>query len=649
MIHCARTATTTIRMTSTDSDAILDLGPKVTVLPVLYGSGDFAIEVRRLLAGIEYDCLAVPLPPSMSAPLEEGVGLLPRVSVVLQEEVVEAVPDSEAADRSALYNFVPIDPCQAVIAAIREANARGADVACVDLEVSSYDEGPGLRLADPYALKQVRYEKLLASLVPSLPAPELGSQRQERIRRMAFELHCLELEYDRIVFVCSIEDWPWVRQAYRSRSPFQQHATAAMPRLSRVADDDLYFVLGELPFITYLYEHRRAEFIEGRTLAIEGVKALMLEARDRWRGQVDFDHHWLTPHRLGLMLRYLRNRCIMDGRLTPDLYNLAVAGREAVGDDYALSLIEAARDYPPQKLGRTEVFSGEDSPDVRFGLDTVAVGEGDGRRGKNRLRGVPLLWRTLSLKASSPAPRHRRDWTKTNWDPMGQCSYAPEDRRIESFQQHVRKQARQLLGEEGHRVEPFTASLLDGLDIRETLRNWHTGNLYVKELPPSRGTVEIVIFLFEPSPVAAEKYPWRGTWYAEHEEESTLCFFATHYAESMVGPGIGQAVYGGCFFIFPPRPIADIWRDRGLADARGCDERLLLGALAHSREKRVVLVSPQRPSARWRRLARERKKQLVYIPLHRFSSVVVERLRRFHVLNGRHVRSYASRFIQDMR
>jgi len=630
-------------------DAVLDLGPRVTVLPVLYGSGDFTREVRHRLAGIDYDCLAVPLPPSMSAAVEEGVSLLPRISVVLQAEVEDISKIYGRSDDEAAYNFVPIDPCQGVISAIREALGRGVDVAYIDLEVSSYEEEEGLRLADPYALKKVRYEKLLASLVPALPAPQLASQRLERIRRMAFELHCLELEYEKIVFVCSIEDWPWVRQAYQLRSPYREHASAHMPRLSQVAAGDLYFLLGELPYITYLYEHRRAELMEDRTLAIDGVKALMLEARDRWRRQVSFDRHWLTPHRLGLMLKYVRNRTIMDGRLTPDLYNLAIAGREVVGDDYALALIETARDYPPQRMPHAALSPPGDPDEVRFGLQELVVGQGEIRRGKNRLRGVPLVWRTLPLKPSSPPPQQRRDWAKTNWDPLGQCSYAPEDQRIESFQQHVRKQARRLLGEEGQRVEPFTASLLDGLDIRETVRNWHTRKLYVKELPPSRGTVEIVIFLFEVPPVPPDSFPWRGTWYAEHEEESTLCFFATHYAESMIGPGIGQAIYGGCFFIFPPRPIVDIWADRRFDTAQSCDERLLLGALAHSREKRVVLVAPQRPSARWRRLARERKRQLVYIPLSRFSSVVVERLRKFHVLNGRHVRSYASRFIQDMR
>jgi hypothetical protein len=204
------------------------------------------------------------------------------------------------------------------------------------------------------------------------------------------------------------------------------------------------------------------------------------------------------------------------------------------------------------------------------------------------------------------------------------------------------------LGLDLPKVEKFSASLKDGLDIRETLRNWHTGELYVRELPPSRGNIEVVVMLFD-VPADPATYTWRSTWYAEHEEESTLSFFATPHEEGIVGPGIGQSLYGGCMFIFPPKPIADVWTDPRLQGLASLEERLLAGACLHSKERRVVVVSPQPLSPRWRRLAREFRRQLVYLPLRRFSADTVDRLRRFHVLNGRHVRSYAARYIRPPR
>jgi hypothetical protein len=203
-----------------------------------------------------------------------------------------------------------------------------------------------------------------------------------------------------------------------------------------------------------------------------------------------------------------------------------------------------------------------------------------------------------------------------------------------------------MLGSDLARSEKFTSSIKDGLDMRETLRNWHSGDLYVQEIPPSRGNVEVVVFLFE-SPADPTVYSWRSTWQAEHAEESTLAFYATPYIERMVGPGVGLAKYGGAMFLFPPRPIHDVWTDPGLDAARNPEDRLVAAALMHSRERNVVIVAPRAPRGRWRLLARRLRRHIVHIPLGRFSGQTVERLRHFHVLNGQEVRSYAARFIRE--
>jgi len=621
---------------------VLDLSSRLSVLPAVYGSGDFALQVRRRLRQRPYDCLAVALPPSLGPAVEAGVADLPRISVAVQA----------GAAVVASYSYVPIDPCQAVIAAVREAMECGAERAYVDLEVGVYEPQTTL-LPDPYALKTVQLEKFLAALLPVLPPPEAESQRQQRIRRMAHELHCLELDFERVVFVCSVADWPWIRQAYTQRLPFADHYVGpALPQLFGAAEETLYFVLGELPFVTHLYEHRRAELMTSgdESLSLDGVKALLLEARSVWASQIELDREggseWLSPQLLRVLLKYVRNLTLLDRRLTPDLYSLAMAAKQVVGDDFALAVIETSRRYPPQLLpSRAGVEN------IAMGTGLIADADGEARLGVDRLQGSPRIWRNLPLKPSAPPPRRDSAQWRLQWNPFGQCSHPPEDRRIESFQQSVREQARALDGEEP-RIEKFTSSLKDGLDLRESLRNWHSGDLFVKVIPPARGRVEVVVFLFEPSSEGEGgegRFSWRSTWYAEHAEESTLCFFATPFLENMVGPGIGQSVYGGCLFLFPPRRIPDIWTDSRFDGAESVQERLLMGALFHSRDKRVILVAQASPSRRWRRLARLYRRQVVFIPLRRFSPSIIDRLRRFHVLNGQHVRSYASRFIRDMR
>jgi len=253
----------------------------------------------------------------------------------------------------------------------------------------------------------------------------------------------------------------------------------------------------------------------------------------------------------------------------------------------------------------------------------------------------------LSLRPGQDE-RKRRQWAY-RWNPLRQCSWPPEDNRIEGFTAHVRERSKILLGEDLARVDKFTTSIRDGIDMRETLRHWNlrekSPDIYVKELPPSRGTVEIVVFIFE-VPADREKFSWQATWYAEHAEESTLCFYATPFLENMIGPGIGQSLYGGTLFLFPPRPIPDIWDDPRLDFSRTLEERLIAGACLHSLEKHVTLVSPLPPLAQWKRLAGRFERKLIPVSLSRFSGQTVARLRRFHVLNGHEIRSFAAQFIQ---
>src|SRR5262249_19887295 len=370
--------------------------------------------------------------------------------------------------------------------------------------------------------------------------------------------------------------------------------------------------------------------------SVDGVKELVLVTRERLGKDRPRLAQRLTPQLLSIYFRYVRNLALVGRRLTPDLYSLVVAAKQTAGDDFALGLAEAAREYPHQGDGGEALRMGIDQGDVPgWGVGPMV----------SRLPGQALSWRSCELRRR-PEEAERRLW-KQRWDPFGQCSWPPEDQRIESFHQHVRDQAKALLGADLARSEKFTTSVMDGLDMRETLRHWHTGDLYVKVIPPSRGSVEVVVFLFDVVPADPRTYTHRVTWYAEHDEESTLAFYSTDPMKNLVGPGIAQAEYGGALSLSPPRPIPDVWTDRRLDFTDTLEERLLAAALLHSRERHVALVSPRPPPASWRRLARRFGRKLVPLPLKRFSGQLVERLRRVHVLNGKHVRSYAADFIRD--
>jgi hypothetical protein len=609
----------------------LGLGPRIRVLPIIHGSGDYAIRVREEMLAGSYDCVAVPLPPSFQEDVEAAIERLPAISVVAQ---LDADPDD--ADHG--FSYVPIDPCQGVIAALRMARGERIAREFVDLETPRFDAQMGV-FPDPYALKRVSPEAFAAAVLPAIPPPEAGQHRERNVA-MAARLRQLESRYGSILFVCSLLDWPWIRDAYIRGLESDEPEPFFAPMQSFAVDPQtLLFVLGELPFLTGLYERGRIELTPDDNLSVDGVKEMVLQSRDRLKARLPRAAQRITPQLLAVYFRYVRNLSLLERRLTPDLYSLVIAAKQTAGDDFALAVAETAREYP-----FTEASGTEDELALRMGIGRADLPGWGTARMVSRLPGQALVWRSCELLPRPPEADRKR-WQQ-RWDPFGMCSWPPEDDRIESFHRHVRDQAKAVLGADLARTEKFTTSVRDGLDIRETLRNWHTGDIYVKVIPPSRGSVEVVVFLFE-VPSDPQVYTNRATWYAEHAEESTLAFYATDHMANLVGPGIAQADYGGALFLYPPRPIPDVWTDPRLDFTDTLEERLLAGAFLHSRERHVAVVSPRPPLASWRRLARRFGRKIIHLPLKRFGGQTIERIRRFHVLNGKTVRSYAADFIRD--
>jgi hypothetical protein len=611
----------------------LQLGDRITLVPVLHGSGDFAVAVRRLMLEQKFDCLAVPLPPSFQPLVEEAITLLPTPSAVLQATQRDFFAGEEADDEPRC-SYVPIDPCQPVIAALRAAMSEYLPRWFIDLETNRF-QPPTAVLPDPYALKKVTIEQFAAATLPAMPPPQ-SEQHQARIVHMAARLRDLTKKYQRILALCAMTDWPWLRDAYQCQTPeIAEHDFVTEPEAYSVDPATLIFMLGELPFITQLYERARAELEDDENLSIDGIKELLIVARDRYRADFGKRSRKITPHLLRQCLKYLRNLSLIDGRLTPSLYEIVVGAQQTCGDAFAVHVAETARDY--NLLGFTPY------PQITFGIHRARLPNGDIVALDNRLPGQPVVWKTLQLTRKPKKPE-REQW-RLRWNPFSQCSWPPEDEAIERFRVHLFDRARAVMGADMARTEPFTTSIMDGVDIRDTLRHWYEEKIYVKVLPPSRGRLDTVVMLFD-APADPREYPWRTTWYAEHQEESTLAFFATDFTKEMVGPGIALATYGGAMMIYPPVAIPDVWTNPELDFTETLEERLLAAACLYSSCPQIALLSPTPPGAGWRRLAQRYGKKFVHLPMGQFSDGTIQQLRMVHVLNGKQVRSYAEHFIR---
>lgn len=632
---------------------VFSVGSWLTLIPVVHGSAAYAIALRQELLSRPFDALAVPLPESFEQEVLRGVDRLPALSAVVRLSAPEE--DSESMARRGTY--VPIDPCQGVIAAIRLALGERKAIEWIDSEGDEIQNHAPV-FADCYAIRHTTLERFCSAMLPAIPPPSSGlgsGQLVQRIDAMASRLIAMRTKYRWITALCPLEAWPWLREAIskkletpadRSQETLEQSEESFYaPELYGVDPRSYLFLLGELPFITGLVERARQEFQEDDQIVAEGLKELFVAARSSYRQELGNRARQIPPLLISQCLKYVRNQTLLDRRMTPSFYTLAKSAQQMMGDAYTTHLVNAATEYPfdDPLMGGSSHSDGDGLPTMRLGIGVGELPSWGQAKLVSRLPGPPIQWHSLELKRPVEKKDQRR-W-KSRWNPYMQCSWPEDDTQIESFRNRVAQRARQILGADLARVEKFTTSIMDGLDLRETLRHWYDGSLYVKVNPPSIGPVNVTVMIFDPQPDPRE-YSWRATWFSEHPEESTLAFFATPFQKQMIGPGIGMSTYGGSMFIYPPRPIEDIWQDSRLDFTDTLEQRLVAAACMHSESRHVALLSPTPPGIALKKIAKRYSRKLVHVPLSHFSDSVLQQLRIFHVLNGRHVRSYAADFIR---
>jgi len=653
----------------------MNASPEMEMIPVAHGKSLFAREIRRACSSRGFDCVAVDIPELFQDELGDAVDSLPLISVILARyddmyaayggggntAVINGDDDDDDDDDEWLY--IPIDPCDAMIEGVRQARQRRAPFYCVGAPVLR--EPPLLpSLPDEYSIEKIGFDAYTAvcrAAVGKIPA---DSEEYAGARHIAGRLTELRARYKNILAIIHLRHFDAVlgmindnnlndddRRTNHNNN--QNHPgndyTAADDNLPNIQimtryvnPDHLYFALGELPFVAAKAEMERQNPFAAPVNLTDAIKDLFRETRDNYFDDKEQAVH-LSPVRIQSALTYLRNLTVMSGRLLPSLFDIVEAAKGVGGNAYALRILKSAKYYPylPFEGGESLVNIGIDRislvEDPAFDLERMAY------RAANLFRDTLIEWRTLNIKPD-PSLLEKKIY-RYRWSSGGRCSHLPEDVRLEGFNTHARKKALRVMTEHLARTEKFTTSVKDGIDIRETLRNWHTGGIYVKELPPARGKIDTVVVIFDDSD--DDRYPQRATWYAEHDEESTLSFYATDTFGDLIGPGIGRCAYGGVAMLFPPRRVPNLFAVTYRMGMKGCAACLVAGSLMFSNEKDVAYIAARPPSQRLRGLSSKFKKHLVWIPMSTFSTETLSRLRHFHVLNGLEVRSWAARFIGD--
>jgi hypothetical protein len=395
--------------------------------------------------------------------------------------------------------------------------------------------------------------------------------------------------------------------------------------------DCLAEVTVEAPYFQDKYEEARGSIREFELNRQRWQLALLRDAEKEYN--INTGDRMQAWQRVTLA-KFTRNLAMLEGRLVPGVYELALGARSVVDDNYAYEVWQMANRFPVQRT--------EDPP-----LETLNI-SGDEvwlRTRKLRIRRrLPRMKQMLKPAGLKPRKREKvkGEWARQT-SGVSICSYPAEDLVIENYGHFLKRYAKSMVSEERSRVEPFTTSILDGIDLRETIRNWREGRLYVRELGKFSGETGAVVIIFDED--RADRYTYLTTWLGEHQNESDMAFYSTEPFQHIVGPGIGRAEYGGLLMTLPPRRLYDVWSDSDYDTAETKAERLLMAALDYSMERHVIYVAAKPPRSYFRHLAARVNRKIVYIPLGQLSPSKLKKIRVVHVLDSYERREQAKQYI----
>jgi hypothetical protein len=595
----------------------------VLLVPILHNRLEFATEVKEQFESFKPDQVAVEYPCTLKDKILQGIKRLPLLSVIHYEE------------RDGTFVYLLLEPCDGQIEAIRLALAQEIPIHFIDRDTEGYpfDRTP---MPDPYAITKTGHFHYCRTYLKKHRLAFRSREDGLREKTMAYHLQRLSEKGAKTLFVGGLYHLPGLLEM------LEQPQTEVIGRrhrdgvgLAHLHRESSREIMSEMPYLTAEYERSRS-LEDGKLLDRLRVNTQLINAsqQDYWTNSKEE----LSRTQVRTLHKFARNYALLSGALVPSLYQLIVAARGIADDNFAYEVWNKGSDYPWQT----------ENP----GLSVLRLTGDDLFLDQRRIRFHRRLKTFRRRLVPVPVKKKKREQATGEWkrdfEGLYICSYPPEDVVIEGYGQYLQKKALEIKSEEAARIVPFTSSIEDGLDIRQTIREWPKGPIYVKEGRPLKGKVGSVVVIFDPDPPdkkGKENFPWKVTWLGEHDQESDMSFYSTPAGEVMDGPGISRCQYGGFMLTYPPLRVYDIWKDSFFNLARNKPERLLMAAIDYCIEKHVVYVAASPPSGWCQSMAARLGKKIIYLPIGTFSPITIKKIRQFHVLDGHYVRKYAKQYI----
>lgn len=606
---------------NTHEEAFFICKENLYVLPTLHYNMEMAVQARLAFQAVSPTCVAVELPETLQLQCLHAASRLPDVSVVAASSQAEET----------LY-FLS-EPCDAAFEGLRSALETGIAAHCIDLDVHGY---PNIHddIPDPYAITRIGlkdyYEafKKLANLTKT-------TQDTARELHMARRLKELCLSHEKVLFIGGMTHIEAILHYFdKQQFPSSMHAERNSIQTCTLTEESCRDVMAESGWTVLHYEEWRA----GSATIPDRQKILYQLFKEASKKYADTTGNTFPGYNFRNLMKFVRNYSLILDQLMPDLFQIIAAAKGCVDHNYAYEVWQMATEYP--------LLRNIDSlPALDLSIDEIW----------GRSKKIHFHMKSKHIKSTFFPRRAEKGKRNTRLYPPGPftiCSYPPEDVIIEKFGEFLKKKGSQIIREEGARTIPFSSSIEDGVDTRETIRHWSERKLYVKTSGrPPGGVGSVVIIFDEDTPseskdrVEAEKYPWRTTWLGEHAQESDMAFYATSIRDRVIGPGISKCEYGGFMMSYPPRRMLDVWSDPDYEGCRTKAEVLLQSAIDYATQPIITYVAAKPPRTQIKSYARRFGKKVVFLPIGQLSPLTINKLRTFHVLDSHDKRSIAGEYI----
>ena len=589
-----------------------------TYFPVIPGRLEFSVELRKAILRDRPRIVAVELPGSLEDAYLQALARLPEISVILY-------PDPQDDERGI---YVPVEPCDPFTEAVRSGLEVDAEVIFIEPDSGDRPHLPD-SYPDPYSIRYVGLDKYIEAY--RVYPQERNEDTAAHAAGMAWKLQGAD-PLAQVFVVVSLNLLDPLLDAMEAPQDAPNSRKPAEIRLLNPHPDCLAEITIEYPYLQDRYETFRLEMEPGELVDRPKVQFdLLREAEKEYvKNTGDKMEYWQRR----MLARFTRNLASISGDLVAGVFDLTVAARSVVDDNYAYEVWQMANRYPAQKP----------SSDL---LETVNLSGEEIWINTRRLRLRRRLPRPKQRLVPRTLKRRKKEKFEGEWarqtDGSAICSYPPEDLVIEDYGRFLKRKAKSMLSEERMRTEPFTTSILDGIDLRETIRNWHESKIYVRQLDRIAGEVGAAVVIFDEDP--QDRYQYLTTWLGEHQNESDMAFYSTHPFDHLVGPGIGRAEYGGFLMTLPPRRMIDVWSDADYDFAQNKPERLLLAGLDYSQQRYVLYVAAKPPRSIFRSIAAHLNRRIVYIPIGALNPAKLKKIRVVHVLDSYERRDQAKEYL----